>query len=63
MTSFAIIAQLSRRLECMEEVHRSNLQAGKKQFQVKIHFHVRLFKLKLSKALALEAEMCFREKL
>ena len=32
-------------------------------FQVKINFHVRLFKLQLSKVLALEAEMCFREKL
>ena len=32
-------------------------------FQIKINVHVRLFKLKLSKVLALEAEMPFREKL
>ena len=63
MTSVASIAQLSRRLECMEEVPRSNPQSGKFFFQIKINFHVRLFKLKLSKVLALEAEMCFREKL
>ena len=45
----------------MEVVPRSNLQSGKK-FQVKSNFHFTLFKLKLSKVLALEAEMCFREK-
>ena len=62
MTSVASIAQLSRRLECMEEVPRSNLQSGN-FFSNKNYFHVTLFKLKLSKVLALEAEMCFREKL
>ena len=62
ITSVAIIVQLSRRLKCMEEVPRSNLQSGK-FFSSKIYFQFRLFKLKLSKVLALEAEMCFRKKL
>ena len=51
-TSVAVIAQLSRRLGCIAFF-----------FQVKINFFVRLFKLRLSKVLALETEMCFREKL
>ena len=46
----------------MEEVPRSNFQSGN-FFSSKINFHVTLFKLKLSKVLALEAEKCFCEKL